>query len=163
VPIAARTRLAPFAARKSFAPVAALITARHKIALVAVAAILGGCARGIAPEPLPLDRYNCARCGMMISEIADAAQYVSPREETRFYDDLGCAAADAGRVPIRGRFFVRADGGARWIAADEAFYAKTGDRSPMGYGYFAFSTQAQATARGANGRALRWGDVGGGK
>jgi hypothetical protein len=154
---------AAIVARKSFAPVAALMAARHKVALIAVAAVLGACARGIAPEPLPLDRYNCARCGMMISQIADAAQYVSSREETRFYDDLGCAAADAGRVPIQGRFFVRADGGSRWIAAGEAFYAKTGDRSPMGYGYFAFSTEAQAAARDANGRALRWSDVGGGK
>ncbi|HKB69298.1 MAG TPA: hypothetical protein VKH46_00520 [Thermoanaerobaculia bacterium] len=128
-------------------------------ALLAAAALLAACARGIAPEPLPLDRYNCARCGMMISEIGDAAQYVSPREETRFYDDLGCAAEDAGRVPIRGTFFVRADGGTRWIAAEDAFFAKTGERTPMGHGYWAFSTEAQAKARGAGGKALRWADL----
>jgi hypothetical protein len=136
---------------------------RPAAAFVAVAVLLGACARGIAPEALPLDRYNCARCGMMISGIADAAQYVSPREETRFYDDLGCAAADAGHLPIRGRLFVCADGGSKWIAAADAFYATTGERSPMGYGFFAFSTEAQARARDARGRALRWSDVRGGK
>ncbi len=125
-----------------------------------VAAVLAGCVRRIAPEPLPLDRYTCARCGMMISEIADAAEYVSRKDETRLYDDLGCAAADAGRVPIEGRFFVRADGGSRWLAADEAFFARTGDRTPMGHGIFAFSTEAQAKARAADGKALRWAEIG---
>jgi nitrous oxide reductase accessory protein NosL len=130
------------------------------LALVAAAALLGACARRLAPEPLPLDRYNCARCGMMVSEIGDAAEYVSPKEDTRFYDDVGCAAADAGRVPIRGKFFVRADGGTKWLSAGEAFFAKTGERTPMGYGYFAFSTEAQAAARDAQHRALRWADLG---
>jgi hypothetical protein len=97
---------------------------------------------------------------MMISEIADAAEYVSAKEETRFYDDLGCAAEDAGRVPIRGKFFVRSDGGTKWIAAEDAFFAKTGERTPMGHGFFAFSTAAQAKARDGQGRALRWADVG---
>jgi hypothetical protein len=143
--------------------IAGTLAARSVVVLGAAVVLLGACARGIAPEPLLLDRYNCARCGMMISQIDDAAQYVSAREETRFYDDLGCAAADAGRVPIRGKFFVRADGGAKWIGADEAFYAATGGRSPMGYGFFAFSTEAGAKARDARGRALRWSDVGGGK
>jgi len=99
----------------------------------------------------------------MISELADAAEYVSVKEETRFYDDLGCAAEDAGRVPIRGKFFVRADGGAKWIAAEDAFFAKTGERTPMGHGFFAFSTAVRAMARDSDGRALRWPDVGGGR
>ncbi|HET9795836.1 MAG TPA: hypothetical protein VFS34_15390 [Thermoanaerobaculia bacterium] len=128
-------------------------------ALFVVLAGAAACARRIAPEPLPLDRYTCARCGMMISEIGDAAEYVSEREETRYYDDLGCAADDAGRVPIRGRFFVRADGGSKWIAAEDAFFAKTGERTPMGHGFFAFSTAAQAKARDAQGRVRRWADL----
>jgi hypothetical protein len=132
-------------------------------ALVASAALFAACARRLAPENLPLDRYNCARCGMMVSEIGDAAEYVSPKEDTRFYDDIGCAAADAGRVPIRGKFFVRADGGTRWIAADDAFFARTGDRTPMGYGFWAFSTESQAKARDAQHRALRWADLGSAK
>ena len=136
--------------------------------LAAAAALLGllgagACARRLGPEPLPLDRATCARCGMMISEIGDAAEYVSEREETRFYDDLGCAAEDAGRVPIRGKFFVRADGGAKWVDANDAFFAKTNDRTPMGHGFFAFSTAAGAKARDARGRVLRWTDLGSGK
>jgi hypothetical protein len=97
---------------------------------------------------------------MMISEIGDAAEYVSGQEETRFYDDLGCAAADAGRVPIRGKFFVRADDGTAWLAAGDAFFARTGARTPMGHGLFAFSTEARAKSRDAGGKALRWADVG---
>ena len=133
------------------------------LALLAALAAALGCARRIAPEPLPLDRYTCARCGMMISEIADAAEYVSEKEETRYYDELGCAAADAGHVPIRGRFFVRADGGTRWITADEAFFSKTTERTPMGHGIFAFSTEARAKARDVDGKARRWADVEGEK
>jgi len=154
------SRVPGFPATRFFAGTLAAVSIA---ALGAAVILLGACARGNAPEPLPLDRYTCARCGMMISRIDDAAQYVSSREETRFYDDLGCAAADAGRVPIRGKFFVRADGGTKWVGADEAFYATTGERSPMGYGFFAFSTEAGAKARDARGRALRWSGVGGGK
>lgn len=146
-------RRAPFSRRPGRA------TRYAVTAVLAAAALLVSCSRALAPENLPLDRYNCARCGMMISEISDAAQCVSAREETRFYDDLGCAAADAGRVPITGRFFVRADGGTKWIGADAAFYARTGERTPMAYGYFAYSTEAQAKARDAQGRALRWSAV----
>lgn len=134
------------------------MTGRTTAFLFALTGLALGCVRRIAPEPLPLDRYTCARCGMMISDVADAAEYVSAREETRFYDDLGCAAADAGRVPIRGKFFVRAEGGTRWLDAEDAFFARTGGRTPMGYGVFAFSTEAQA--RDAGGKALRWSDVG---
>ena len=133
--------------------------ARRAIALLATVAVIG-CARRVAPEPLPLDRYTCARCGMMISEIVDAAEYVSPKEETRFYDDLGCAEADAGSVPTGGRFFVRANGGADWISAGDAFFARTGDRTPMGYGFRAFSSGGEAQGRDREAKALRWEEVG---
>jgi copper chaperone NosL len=124
---------------------------------------LYACAKGpLAPVPLPLDRFNCARCGMLISELDDAAEWVGRGEELRFYDDLGCAAADASRVPPGGKFFVRASGGRRWLPAELAVFAKpAGARTPMSYGLVAFETEADAKARDAQGRSLRWADLAG--
>ena len=57
--------------------------------------LLTGCtARASGPEPLPVDRVNCARCGMLISSDANSAEALAPDTETRFYDDIGCLASD---------------------------------------------------------------------
>jgi hypothetical protein len=138
---------------------------KRTAAILAAAALLllTACSRAIAPEPLPLDRFTCARCGMMISEITDAAEYVSRGEETLFYDDLGCAASDAEHVRSGGTLFVRANAGTQWVEAGSSFFARTSDRTPMGYGFHAFATEAQARARDAQGRALRWNDLKGAK
>lgn len=124
---------------------------------------LCACAKGpLEPVPLPLDRFNCARCGMLISEPDDAAEWVGPGEEPRFYDDLGCAAADASRVPPGGKFFVRADGGKHWVPAERAHFAKpAGARTPMSYDFVAFEGEAEARAQDERGRSLRWSDLAG--
>ena len=50
--------------------------------------------RTLSPEPLPLDRVECARCRMLISTDSGGGEIVSATEDTRFYDDVGCLAAD---------------------------------------------------------------------
>jgi copper chaperone NosL len=120
-----------------------------------------GCATGsLAPQPLPLDRVNCARCGMLVSRIDNAAQAVAPGIEPRFYDDRGCLAADVSALPPGAKLFVQLDGGAGWIeAGDAAFAFPAGLSTPMGYGVTAFRTAGEAARADRTGTARKWTDV----
>ena len=119
------------------------------------------CGRGaLTPEDLPLDRVNCARCGMLVSDPASAAEVVFRGADTRFYDDLGCLAS----APIPGgqphEIWVRADGGKTWKRGREAFYARPREsRTPMGYGFLAFSSREDARSRDRDGKAWGWEQV----
>lgn len=115
--------------------------------------------RAPKPEPVPVNQVNCSRCGMMISRESQSAEWVVAGEETRFYDDIGCLAADARPQPEGGARFVHVDG-ARWGAAESAFYARPPDEStPMGYGVVAFTSREKAAARDRQGKARTWGDL----
>lgn len=131
------------------------VTARLAVAYLLPLAF--SCYRGApAPETVPVDRVNCARCGMMISSEPQSAQWVVPGEETRFYDDVGCLAADDRSRAEGGARFVHVDG-AGWARSETAFYARPADEStPMGYGVVAFSNRTAAAARDRQGRARTW-------
>lgn len=114
----------------------------------------------LEPHSLPLDSVDCARCRMMVSDLAHAAQAVAPGEEPRFYDDRGCLASHAGTLPAGSRLFVQLDGGAGWIDVRDAFFAVPANaRTPMGYGVTAFRDAAGAARADRGGRTLRWDDV----
>lgn len=97
---------------------------------LAALAIAAACSRA-QPGPAPLDTRNdaCAHCRMAVSDGRFAAQLVAPREEPRFFDDLGClrdflkanAPAPEGAVAYvadhRTRAWVRA-AAARYTRAD---------------------------------------------
>lgn len=119
---------------------------------------MSACGSGsLEPHSLPFDSVNCARCGMMISDVPHAAQAVTQTEEPRFYDDRGCLAQDAARLPAGARLFVQLDGGTGWVDVREAFFAFPSDtRTPMGYGLTAFRNEANARRADRSGRALRW-------
>lgn len=122
--------------------------------LIATVACGGG---SLEPQPLPLDRVNCARCRMLISDHAHAAQAVAPGEEPRFYDDRGCLASDARTLPAGARLFVQLDRARGWIDVRKAFFAFPRDvRTPMDYGLTAYRTEAEAIHADRGGRALRW-------
>lgn len=126
--------------------------------MLALAAL--GCAkRTLSAEPLPLDRVECARCRMLISTDRGAAEIVSTGEETRFYDDIGCLAADWEAHQGNARSFVRvADG--RWVDTSDASFAQpAGERTAMGSGVVAFAAAGEARAADRAGRALVFGDV----
>ena len=112
------------------------------------------------PQPLPLDRVECASCRMMISDLAHAAQAVAPGEEPRFYDDRGCLAKDAGTLPPDARLYVQLDRAAGWTEVGDAFFAFPADaRTPMGYGVTAFATEAEAIGADRSGRVWNWNEV----
>jgi hypothetical protein len=96
---------------------------------------------------------------MLISSESGGGEIVSSSDETRFYDDIGCLAADWIEHQDRGRAFVRIAAG-RWSDAQTASYARPNEvRTAMGSGFAAFSTVAEARAVDREHRALTFDDV----
>ena len=120
--------------------------------LATIATMAAGCAaRTPRPEPVPLDRAECAFCRMLVSSERGSAQILSASAETRFYDDVGCLAADWRAHSTDAHAFVRAADG-RWIdAADAAFAKPSGARTAMGSGIVAFASPGDARDAGAAG------------
>lgn len=114
-----------------------------------------GAARPV-PEPIPLDRANCARCGMLISSDANAAQSQTDGQPTRFFDDIGCLAAEpAGHADTTRRYVLLTSGG--WATTDAAWFARSlSARTPMDYGVLAFATADEARAADRDRQAHQW-------
>ena len=124
---------------------------RVALLLTAIAAAGGCAARVPSPEPVPVDRAECAYCRMLISTDRGAAEVVPADGDTRFYDDVGCLAADWRAHAASARAFVRTYSGP-WVDAASAVYAKPpGARTAMGSGFVAFATAADAQASSAGG------------
>jgi copper chaperone NosL len=114
--------------------------------LAAVALLASACTAGV-PEPVAIDLANdvCAHCRMVISSRATAAQILSPGEEPRLFDDLGCLKSDLARaVPPAGSVIVVADHlTAEWLKLDEAVLTEVpGLQTPMGSGLVAHRSAA---------------------
>jgi nitrous oxide reductase accessory protein NosL len=96
---------------------------------------------------------------MLISTESGGGEIVSATEDTRFYDDIGCLAADWAAHHGEARAFVRIAGGS-WSDAQTASFAQPADaRTAMGSGIAAFRTAADARAADRAGRALTFDDV----
>ena len=120
---------------------------------------IGCVTRSLSAEALPLDRVECARCRMLISSESGGGEIVSAAEDTRFYDDIGCLAADWAAHHVEARAFVRIAGG-KWSDAQAASFAQPADaRTAMGSGFAAFPTAVEASAADRAGRALTFDDV----
>ena len=119
--------------------------------------LLAGCGTAPpGPEPIPLDRVNCARCGMLISNDANAAQSQVDGHPTRFFDDIGCLASEPAAQPDSTRRYVRLASGA-WSTPDAAWFARSATaRTPMDYGILAFATADEARAADRDGQARQW-------
>ena len=91
---------------------------------------------------------------MLISTDTGGGEIVSAAEDTRFYDDIGCLAADWPAHRADARAFVRIAGG-RWSDAQGTSFAQRADaRTPMGSGIAAFAAAADARNADRGGRAL---------
>ena len=134
---------------------------RYNLLTAAIAALLlagcGGTPDG--PEPVPLDRVNCARCGMLVSSDANAAQSRVPGETTRFFDDLGCLAADTHSRAAETARYVRLGSG-DWVSVEAASFAISPQtRTPMDYGIVAFDRRDQAQVADRDGKVRSWSDI----
>ena len=108
------------------------------------------------PEPIPLDSVNCARCSMLISSDANAAQSQAHGRSTRFFDDIGCLAADPDARADDANRYVRLVSGA-WATTEAAWFARSATaKTPMDYGILAFATTDEARAADRDGEAYQW-------
>jgi len=80
---------------------------------------------------------------MLLSTEAGSAQIVNADADPRFYDDVGCLAADWAQHARGDRAFVRVATGA-WIDAADAVYAPSTARTAMGSGLVAYRSAADA-------------------
>ena len=96
---------------------------------------------------------------MLISTESGGGEIVSATEDTRFYDDVACLAADWAARHSEARAFVRIAGGA-WSDAHTASFAQPADaRTAMGSGIAAFPTAVSARTADRTGRALTFDEV----
>jgi hypothetical protein len=96
---------------------------------------------------------------MLVSSDAGAAQIVSDRDDTRFYDDVGCAAADWRAHQHNTTAFVRANGG-DWMDVRAASFGRPATaQTAMASGFVAYASAGEAKAADRDGRALTWGEV----
>jgi hypothetical protein len=95
---------------------------------------------------------------MLISTDSGGGEIVSANDDTRFYDDVGCLAADWRAHSGDVRAFVRIAG--RWSDAMDASFARPAAvATAMGSGIVAFALSADARAADREGRALTFDDV----
>lgn len=121
-----------------------------KTLLAILAVALVGCQRGPTP-PAALDTRNetCALCRMVVSDAPFAAQLVAPREEPRFFDDLGCLRDFLRErpAPPRGVAYVADHRTGAWVRAASALYTRVpGLATPMASHLIAHADAASRVA-----------------
>ena len=96
---------------------------------------------------------------MLISTDDGAGEIVAPGEDTRFYDDIGCLAADWASHRHSATGFVHLRNG-EWSEVEVASYARPASvRTAMGSGLAAFATGAQAREADRSGQTMTWDEV----
>lgn len=138
---------------------------RSRVAAMALV-FFAACSRGPVP-PVVLDTRNdqCGWCRMAVSDARFAAQLVSPSEEPRTFDDIGCLATflKSGGAPAKGQIAYVADHRTKaWVRASAAVYTKKpGLETPMGSGLVAHADAASrdADADAAGGAPISVRDV----
>jgi hypothetical protein len=93
---------------------------------------------------------------MLISSDANAAQSQAHGRSTRFFDDIGCLAAEADAQTDGTNRYVRLVSGA-WATTDAAWFARSSSaKTPMDYGILAFATEDEARAADRDEQARQW-------
>jgi hypothetical protein len=93
---------------------------------------------------------------MLISSDTHAAQSQAHGRSTRFFDDIGCLAADQDARADDANRYVRLVSGA-WALTESAWFARSASaKTPMDYGILAFATEEEARAADRDGQAHRW-------
>jgi len=96
---------------------------------------------------------------MLISSDRGAGQIVSAAEDTRFYDDIGCLAADWVEHRNQATPYVRMNKGT-WTDARKVVYADHDEsQTAMGSGLVAFETVDEANLVSPGSRILTWDEM----
>jgi hypothetical protein len=93
---------------------------------------------------------------MLISSDANAAQSQGDSLPTRFFDDIGCLAAEPAPHADTTRRYVHLASG-DWVTTDAAWFARSSTaNTPMDYGVLAFATADEARAADRDRQAHQW-------
>lgn len=132
----------------------------RSFAALALLSLLAACAGAPAgPPQVQWGVDECSHCHMILSDQRFAAVARDEGGDEARFDDLGCMASFfAERSPAGWRTWVHEADGARWLAAEEAWFVRlAGQRSPMGSGLGAFATaEAARAAAAADSAPARW-------
>jgi hypothetical protein len=110
--------------------------------LASLPGLLAGCGGdpGTGPVEVTWDREPCARCGMVLSDRAHAAQVrlkgATGPKAVRFFDDIGCAVIwldSEGLADDAVEIWVADHRGVGWLDAFTAHFV-LGNPTPMQYG-----------------------------
>ena len=124
--------------------------------IAALCLMAASCAGAGAPANIELGQDACAECRMVIVSLSTAAQIVTPGEEPRFFDEIGCLRdymSNHVNPPAAGTVVYVADHQTgRWLEADRAVFTRTAVSTPMASGILAHadvaSRDADPAARG---------------
>jgi len=95
------------------------------------------------PYNLVVNRYQDSDCGMVIDDLRDVSQVISPSGKTWFFHDHGGFVKwlDDKAFKDEARIWVMSRDSKKYIDARLAFYSLT-DETPMGYGFGAYEKKA---------------------
>lgn len=128
------------------------MTTRITLAIVAVAGVTTAACKSAVPAPATLDTAHdaCAYCRMIVSDRRFASQILSPLEEPKFFDDLGCLAnylKTGGQLPARTIVYVSDHATLAWIPAQHAVFTRVDTlTAPMGSHVIAHESDAARSA-----------------
>lgn len=95
------------------------------------------------PYELVINKYQDSDCGMVIDDLRDVSQVISPSGKTWFFHDHGGFVKWLDDKPFRDEavIWVMSRDTKKYIDARLAFYSLT-DETPMGYGFGAYEKKA---------------------
>ena len=95
------------------------------------------------PFEMELDRYQDSECGMVIDDLGDVSQVISPSGKTWFFHDHGDFVLwlEDKEFKDEAVIWVMSRDSKKFINAKDAFYSLT-DKTPMGYGFAAYEKKA---------------------
>ncbi len=108
------------------------------------------CVREDGPAPVAWDRERCARCGMLISDPAFAAQRHDADGDVHHFDDPGCLLVSlddaSGSAERRETLYFHHAREDRWLRGDEVGFSGEAGHTPMGYGLAAIAAADDASS-----------------
>ena len=113
------------------------------LVLAVAAAVVGSGAPPDGPVAVDWDGTRCARCGMLVSEPAFAAQRHLADGRVLHYDDPGCLLADDRDGETEHAAWVHHHREDRWLPLDQAGFVRV-PHSPMGFGLAAVAVGEDA-------------------
>ncbi|EQB40670.1 hypothetical protein M947_00025 [Sulfurimonas hongkongensis] len=98
------------------------------------------------PYKLVVNRYQDSDCGMVIDDLRDVSQVISPSGKTWFFHDHGGFVKWLEDKPFKDEavIWVMSRDTKKYIDARLAFYSLT-DETPMGYGFGAYEKKVEGS------------------